>query len=320
MSDDLSEQLMDVNDDTEKQNKKIKKKNKQNQAIFIGDEEGEYLINRRANNRANNRQNRNNINNSDKIEINPEYKKQYASIYLLYALQLSIYILLLVFSFDKFAFIKAHSNILFVISEITITIITYIHIREFDNIFKITFKISILLTLISLICCYFFLYKLCIIFTFKISIGILITIVLMYSVVSFGFFFNLIKNIKMVHSYAFFSIFLGLFLMAGFRYIRYVRIIRLGVILFILNYISLIHVMILIEEKIFTNIYKYPIILICLFMDMNIIILFFICIIICKIILRIICPCNKTRKYYNRKGFNKNLNSSLEVNQAAKKN
>jgi len=157
---------------------------------LINSNENKEENNNAINNERNNKQSI--ISYLGTINIKLNKNKKTGIVFLSFAIQLLIYFLLLKFLLNKFDFIRDHNTLLSILSLI---IITTIYSKE-GSLKKMSFIYLIIIALISSICFYFYLYKLCILLSFQIFTYLFLTSITMYLWLSFYYFFEFAEDMS----------------------------------------------------------------------------------------------------------------------------
>ena len=150
----------------------------------IDENEGSPLL------KYNKRENIQNINNNGIRNIELNYNQKMSLIFLSFAVQIFIYFLFLRHFKNKDNFIKQHINIFFVISIIVASYLLLMHGFNYAFFKKIAFKYLILISLISSFSLFCFLYKFSISFTFDKIKYILLIVCSAYLNMAFNYSFG----------------------------------------------------------------------------------------------------------------------------------
>ena len=179
MADEMIAPLIDNYDNKEEDEKNIDAKKE----IIHKDNDNELtnLLEHREENRnnININNNRNNINYIS-ININLNENQKRGLIYLSYSIQLIIYFFILNHFYDKDNFIKNNIIIFFVISLIFVIIIIILDVFNNNYLREIKYRYLFIISIISSLGFYFFLYEISVIFTFKIIKFAIILSIVMY--------------------------------------------------------------------------------------------------------------------------------------------
>ena len=231
---------------------------------LINSNENKEENNNAINNERNNKQSI--ISHLGTINIKLNKNKKTGIVFLSFAIQLLIYFLLLKFLFNKIDFITHHNTLLSILSLI---IITAIYSKE-DSLKKMSFIYLIIIALISSICFYFYLYKLCIILSFQNFTYILFVSIAMYLWLSFYYFFEFAEDITKTALKTFIVIIFCCLLFFIFKITDFGLSFAIFMVVVILNIVSLNHVNDLIKDYFISTINRCLLLYMCLFMDINI--------------------------------------------------
>ena len=230
---------------------------------LINSNENKEENNNAINNERNNKQSI--ISYLGTINIKLNKNKKTGIVFLSFAIQLLIYFLLLKFLLNKFDFIRDHNTLLSILSLI---IITTIYSKE-GSLKKMSFIYLIIIALISSICFYFYLYKLCILLSFQIFTYLFLTSITMYLWLSFYYFFEFAEDMAELDLKTCILIFLCCLLIFIFEKIDFLLSLGIFIFVVILNFCSLNHVNDLIMTDNINTINRYLLLHMCLFMDIN---------------------------------------------------
>ena len=220
------------------------------------------------------------------------YKEKMGSTFLIYSIEMIIFYLLLYYSFDKFNIRLLYLNLLFALSIIFSSLLSILHIYIYDSLRDLSFLILFLLAIISTFNTYFFIYRLSIILTYEFIRNIMFTFIIINLSIFFSFYFGSGLNYElngmaiMVSSLISAVACLGMFFI-GIIKIKYSFIIWYVDVIFL--FISLFH-----GEHLFTKLITrnklndFPIIYICLHIDLFLLGLYFFCTFIELIIKKLI--------------------------------
>ena len=220
------------------------------------------------------------INNNNRNNINQNVSHKKGLIYLSYAIQVLIYIILLDKYYDKIEIIKNNYNILFYLSLFFIILLSLKHLRINEDLREMNIYLEIILAIISSIFMYFFLYKLVVILTFKFFKSITLVTFPMYLFLSLLNFYSYfignfpptsLFNISVLGSWLFVCLLCIIFYLLKIIDSEF-AVNDLYVAIF-LNFISIIHTD-LIFKGINIRFKHYPILHVCLFIDIFILSLF----------------------------------------------
>ena len=207
------------------------------------------------------------------------YKEKMGSTFLIYSFEMIIFHLMLYYSFDKFNIRLLYLNLLFALSIIFSSLLSILHIYIYDSLRDLSFLILFLLAIISTFNTYFFIYRLSIILTYEFIRNIMFTFIIINLSIFFSFYFGSGGNAELngmafiVSSLISAIICFGMFFL-GIVKIKYSFIIWYVDLIFLL--ISLLH-----GEHLFTKFVRrnklndYPLIYICLHIDLFLLGLYF---------------------------------------------
>ena len=220
-----------------------------------------------------------NINNNirNNFHLNNNHKK--SLIFLSYAIQVLIYLILLQQSLDKFDFLKKHYNILFYLSSLFIILVLLCHFQIMNNIREFNIFVEIMLAIISSIAMYFFLYKLSIVMSFRIIKDVMISIISMYlylSIINYYFSFRenaVVNEVEIIFYSSWGIMLLFCIIFYLFKIINPENSVFAFIIIFFLDIISIVHVELIFRDLNITF-RHYSIIHICLFIDVFLLSLF----------------------------------------------
>ena len=257
MADEMIAPLMNSDDNREEKNE---------------NEESPLLIN----NKKEKRKNVQNINNSRAINLELTDNPKMSLIFLSFAMQLLIYFLFLRFFDDKDNFIKQHINIFFTISIIVAIYVSIQILFDFNFFERISFKYLILISLLSSFSLFCFLYKFSILYTFDIIKYIILIACSSYLNLSFNYYFGFaVDNIdKEIFIQSCILPILISFILLICKIFNYKSFFFNVVLSFFLCFLSILHMDYLVKKKNY-DIDDYPIINICLFIDIVITTLYF---------------------------------------------
>ena len=212
-----------------------------------------------------------NINNNIRNNFHNNSQKK-SFIFLSYAIQVLIYLILLQKFFNKFDYLKNNYNILFYLSSLFIILVSLYHLKIINNIREFNIFLEIMLAIISSISMYFFLYKLSIALTFLIIKDVMILTISMYlylSIINYYFSNQEIARVDQAElifysSWMFILFFCIIFYL--FDIVNQENLAFAFLAVFFLNIISIIHIEIIFLE-INITLRHYSIIHICLFID-----------------------------------------------------
>ena len=257
MADEMIAPLMSSDDNQEEKNE---------------NEESPLLIN----NKKEKRKNVQNINNSRAINLEFTDNPKMSLIFLSFAMQLLIYFLFLRFFDDKDNFIKQHINIFFTISIIVAIYVSIQILFDFNFFERISFKYLILISLLSSFSLFCFLYKFSILYTFDIIKYIILIACSSYLNLSFNYYFGFaVDNIdKEIFIQSCILPILISFILLICKIFNYKSFFFNVVLSFFLCFLSILHMDYLVKKKNY-DIDDYPIINVCLFIDIVITTLYF---------------------------------------------
>lgn len=200
------------------------------------------------------------------------YKK--SLIYLSYALQLMIYLILLHIFLDKIDYIKITYNKLFDFALISIIFILLKHLKNIDDRKEMNLFLGLILSIISSISMYIFLYKLVIELKFKVIKDIMLMSILMYlylSIISYLYSKRDIngesrKENKIILFSSWMVIILFCFIFNFFEIIKKEEIKFALFVVLCLNIISITHIEIVVR-RFNIQLRNYSMVHICLFID-----------------------------------------------------
>ena len=276
MADEMIAPLMNSDDNQEEKNE---------------NEESPLLIN----NKKEKRKNIQHIDNNRAINRELTDNQKMSLIFLSFAIQILIYFLFLRHFNDKDNFIKQHINIFFTLSIIIALYLFIQTISDFNFFQRISFIYLISISLISSFSLFCFLYKFTILYTFDIIKYILLIVCSTYLNISFnyccGFAQDNIENEIFINFCILpFSISFILIICRIFSLNAFIFNISLS---FFLCFLSIFHMYYLVYQKNY-GINDYPIINICLFMDIVITTIYF--------LIMYLSSQREIRKYRNRYG------------------
>ena len=208
----------------------------------------------------------------DKFDKNIFFKK--SLIYLSYALQLIIYLILLHIFFDKIDYIKITYNKLFDFALISIIFILLKHLQNIDDRKEMNLFLGLILSIISSISMYIFLYKLVIELKFKVIKDIMLMSILMYLYLSIISYLYSKKDIsgesrkenKIILFSSWMVIILFCFIFNFFEIIKKEEVKFDLLIVLCLNIISITHIEIVVR-RFNIQLRNYSMVHICLFID-----------------------------------------------------
>ena len=220
-----------------------------------------------------------NINNNirNNFHLNNNHKK--SLIFLSYAIQVLIYLILLQKSFGKFDYLKKNYNILFYLSSLFIILVLLCHFQIMNNIREFNIFVEIMLAIISSIAMYFFLYKLSIVMSFRIIKDVMILTISMYlylSIINYYFSFRenaVLNEVEIIFYSSWGVMLLFCIIFYLFKIINPENSVFAFIIVFFLNIISIVHIEIIFRDLNITF-RHYSIIHICLFIDVFLLSLF----------------------------------------------
>ena len=257
MADEMIAPLMSSDDNKEEKNE---------------NEESPLLIN----NEKEKRENIQNINNNRANNLELTDNKKMSLLFLSFAIQILIYYLFLKFFNDKDDFIKQHINIFFTISIIIALYIYLIIFFDFTYFKRMSFKYLILISLISSFSLFCFLYKFSILYTFDIIKYILLIAFSTYLNLSFNYYFGFAQddiNDEIFIQSSILPIIIS-FILLICKIFNYKSFFFNALLSFFIGFISIFHMDYLVKKKNY-DIDDYPIINICLFIDIVITTLYF---------------------------------------------
>ena len=257
MADEMIAPLMNSDDNQEEKNE---------------NEESPLLIN----NKKEKRKNIQHINNNRAINRELTDNQKMSLIFLSFAMQLLIYFLFLKFFDDKDNFIKQHINIFFTISIIVAIYVSIQILFDFNFFERISFKYLILISLLLSFSLFCFLYKFSILYTFDIIKCIILIACSSYLNLSFNYYFGFaVDNIdKEIFIQSCILPILISFILLICKIFNYKSFFFNVVLSFFLCFLSILHMDYLVKKKNY-DIDDYPIINICLFIDIVITTLYF---------------------------------------------
>ena len=257
MADEMIAHLMNSDDNREEKNE---------------NEESPLLINKKKGKRKNIQHIDNNRSINREFTDNPKM----SLIFLSFAIQLLIYFLFLRFFDDKDNFIKQHINIFFTISIIVAIYVIIQILFDFNFFERISFKYLILISLLSSFSSFYFLYKFSILYTFDIIKYIILIACSSYLNLSFNYYFGFaVDNIdKEIFIQSCILPILISFILLICKIFNYKSFFFNVVLSFFLCFLSILHMDYLVKKKNY-DIDDYPIINICLFIDIVITTLYF---------------------------------------------
>ena len=257
MADEMIAPLMNSDDNREEKNE---------------NEESPLLIN----NKKEKRKNIQHINNNRAINRELTDNQKMSLIFLSFAMQLLIYFLFLKFFDDKDNFIKQHINIFFTISIIVAIYVSIQILFDFNFFERISFKYLILISLLLSFNLFCFLYKFSILYTFDIIKCIILIACSSYLNLSFNYYFGFaVDNIdKEIFIQSCILPILISFILLICKIFNYKSFFFNVVLSFFLCFLSILHMDYLVKKKNY-DIDDYPIINICLFIDIVITTLYF---------------------------------------------
>ena len=257
MADEMIAPLMNSDDNREEKNE---------------NEESPLLINKKKGKRKNIQHIDNNRSINRELTDNPKM----SLIFLSFAMQLLIYFLFLRFFDDKDNFIKQHINIFFTISIIVAIYVSIQILFDFNFFERISFKYLILISLLSSFSLFCFLYKFSILYTFDIIKYIILIACSSYLSLSFNYYFGFaVDNIdKEIFIQSCILPILISFILLICKIFNYKSFFFNVVLSFFLCFLSILHMDYLVKKKNY-DIDDYPIINICLFIDIVITTLYF---------------------------------------------
>jgi len=208
------------------------------------------------------------------------YKK--SLIYLSYAIQILIYFILLQKYFDKINYIKIKYNKLFDYALISIIFILLKHLQNIDDSKEMNFFLGLILSIISSISMYIFLYKLVIELKFKVIKDIILISILMYlylSIISYLYSKRDIsgesrKENKIILFSSWMVIILFCFIFNFFEIIKKEEVKFALLVVLCLNIISITHIEIVVR-RINIQLRNYSMVHICLCIDIFLISFFY---------------------------------------------
>ena len=207
------------------------------------------------------------------------YKEKMGSTFLIYSFEMIIFHLMLYYSFDKFNIRLLYLNLLFALSIIFSSLLSILHIYIYDSLRDLSILILFLLAIISTFNTYFFIYRLSIILTYEFIRNIMFTFIIINLSIFFSFYFGSGGNEKLngmafiVSSLISAVICFGMFFL-GIVKIKYSFIIWYVDVIFLS--ISLIHGGYLFTKFVRRNkLNDYPLIYICLHIDLFLLGLYF---------------------------------------------
>lgn len=200
------------------------------------------------------------------------YKK--SLIYLSYAIQILIYFILLQKYFDKINYIKIKYNKLFDYALISIIFILLKHLQNIDDSKEMNFFLGLILSIISSISMYFFLYKLVIVLTFKVINDLMLMTFVMFLYLSIINYIYSKRDInrenrndnKIILYSSWIVILFFYFIFYYFEIIKKQKVKFDLLIMLFMNIISINHIEILFQGF-DIKLKNYPVIRLCLFID-----------------------------------------------------